>query len=76
MSMMNNSLVEVMDVINRPMTNQYSVLQDTLRQSQLASKELYLSNAKSCDGKDPTNLVHGLMMFLGWPLFLVKIHQK
>ena len=50
--MKNNSLVEVIDVLNRSMANQYSVLQETLRQSQLASKEHYLSNAKSCDGKD------------------------
>ena len=33
-SMTNNSLVEVMDVLNRSMTNQYTVLQETLRQSQ------------------------------------------
>ena len=42
-----------MDVLNRPMTNQYTVLQEILRQSQSASKEHYLSNAESCDGKDP-----------------------
>ena len=42
-----------MDVLNRSVTNQYNVLQETLRQSQSASKEHYLSNAKSCDGKDP-----------------------
>ena len=47
------SLVEVMDVLNRSMTNQYTVLQETLRQSQSASKEHYLSNAQSCDGKNP-----------------------
>ena len=41
-----------MDVLNRSMTNQYTVLQETLRQSQSASKEHYLSNVKSCDGKD------------------------
>ena len=29
------------------------MLQETLRQSQLASEEHYLSNAKSCNGKDP-----------------------
>ena len=50
--MTNNSLVEVMDVLNKPMTNQYTVLQETMRQSQSASKEHYLSNAKSCNGKD------------------------
>ena len=49
----NNSLVEVMDVLNRSMTNQYMVLQETLRQSQSASKEHYLSNAQSFDGKNP-----------------------
>ena len=51
--MINNSLVEVMDVLNRSMPNQYTVLQETLRQSQFASKEHYLSNAKSYNGKDP-----------------------
>ena len=56
MSMMNNSLVEVIDVLNRSMTNQYSVLQETLRQVQLASKEHYLSNVKSCNGKDPKEI--------------------
>ena len=48
-----NSKVEVMDVLNRSMTNQYTVLLETLRQSQSASKEHYLSNAKSCNGKNP-----------------------
>ena len=42
-----------MDLFNRSMTNPYTVLQETLRQSQSASKEHYLGNAKSCDGKDP-----------------------
>ena len=51
--MTNNSLAEVTDVLNRSMTNQCTVLQETLRQSQSASKEHYLSNVKSCDGKDP-----------------------
>ena len=36
-----------------PMTNQYTILQETLRQSQSASKEHYLCNAQSCDGKNP-----------------------
>ena len=31
-SMTNNSLVEVMDALNRSLTNQYTVLQETLRQ--------------------------------------------
>ena len=51
-SVTNNSLVEVMDVLNRSMTNQCTVLQETLRQSQSSSKEHYLSNAQSCNGKD------------------------
>ena len=50
---MNKSLVEVKDVLNRLMTNQYSVLQETLKMSQSAFKEHYISNAKSCYGKDP-----------------------
>ena len=45
-----------MDVLNRSVTNQYTVLQETLKQSQSASKEHYLSNAKLCDGKDPKEL--------------------
>ena len=49
----NSSLVDVMDVLNRSMTNQYKVLQETLRQSQSASKEHYLSNAQSCNGIYP-----------------------
>ena len=46
-------LVEVMDVLNRSMTNQYATLQEMLRLSQSASKEHYLSSAQSCDGKNP-----------------------
>ena len=42
-----------MDVLNSSMTNQYTILQETLRQSQSASKEHYLSSAQSCNGKDP-----------------------
>ena len=42
-----------MDVLNRSMTNQYTFLQETLRQLQSTSKEHYLSNAQSCDGKKP-----------------------
>ena len=48
-----DSLVEVMYVLNRSMTNQYAILQKTLRQLQSAYKEHYLSSAQSCDGKDP-----------------------
>ena len=52
-SQLNKSLVEVIFVLNRSMTIQYMVLQETLRQSQSASKEHYLSNAQSCNGKNP-----------------------
>ena len=52
MSPPTSGLVEVMDVLNRSMTNQYAVLQETMRQSQSASKEHFLSNAKPCDGKN------------------------
>ena len=45
-------LVEVMDILNRSMTNQYAILQETLRQSQSVSKEHFVSNAKPCDGKN------------------------
>ena len=47
------SLVEVMDVLNRSMTKHNAILPETLRQSQSASKEHYLSNDQSCDGKKP-----------------------
>ena len=53
MSPPTNSLVEVMNVFNRSMTNQYAILQETLRQSQSASKEHLPNNAKACGG---TNL--------------------
>ena len=35
------------------MTNQYAILQETLRQLQSAYKENYLGIAQSCDYKDP-----------------------
>ena len=53
MSPPTGSLVEVMDVLNRSMTNPYAILQETLSQLQSAYKEHYLSSAQSCDGKDP-----------------------
>ena len=42
-----------MDILNSSVMNQYAILQEMLRQSQSASKEHYLSNAQSCDNKDP-----------------------
>ena len=42
-----------MDVLNRSITNLYTVLQETLRQLQSASKKHYISNAESCNGKNP-----------------------
>ena len=42
-----------MDMLNRSMTNQYAILQETLRQLQSAYKEHYLNSAQSCDDKDP-----------------------
>ena len=53
MSLLNDSLFNVMESFNKSMSNQYSVLQESLKQSQAASKEAYLSNAPSCDGKNP-----------------------
>ena len=47
------SLVEVIDILNRSITNQYAILPETLRQLQSASKEHYLNSAQSCDGKIP-----------------------
>ena len=48
---MNNSLMSVMETFNQSMLVQSTVLKESLRQSQSASKEHYLSNAKTCDGK-------------------------
>ena len=47
MSPPTGSLVEVMDVLNRSMTNQYAILQETLRQLWSAYKEHYLSSVQS-----------------------------
>ena len=41
-----------MEVLNRSMANQYRVLHEILRQLQSTSKDHYLSNAQSCDGKN------------------------
>ena len=53
MSGMNESLLQGLGMMHNSITSQCSVLQDQMRQSQSASKEHYLSNAKPCDGKDP-----------------------
>ena len=52
-SVLNNSLTEVMGTFNQSMNQQCHVLQESLRQSHLASKEHYLSSATPCDGSDP-----------------------
>ena len=52
-SVLNNSLIEVMGAFNQSMNQQCHVLQESLRQSHLASKEHYLSSATPCDGSDP-----------------------
>ena len=49
---MNNSSMGVIETFNQSMLVQSTVLKDGLRQSQSASKEHYLSNAKTCDGKN------------------------
>ena len=53
MSGMNESLFQGLGMMHKSITTQCSVLQDQMRQSQSASKEHYLSNAKPCYGKDP-----------------------
>ena len=50
---MNESLLQGLGMMHKSITTQCLVLQDQMRQSQSASKEQYLSNAKPCDGKDP-----------------------
>ena len=47
----NNTLIGVLDHIEKSMVQQDNVLQESFRQSLAASKEHYLSNAKLCDGK-------------------------
>ena len=48
-----------MDMLNKSMTNQHTVLQQTLRQLWSAYKEHYLSSAQSCDGKAHKSLGGG-----------------
>ena len=47
----NNTLIGVLDHIEKPLVQWDNVLHDSLRQSVAASKEHYLSNVKLCDGK-------------------------
>ena len=47
----NNTLIGVLDRLDKSMVQQDNVLHESLRQSVTASKEHYLRNAKSCDGK-------------------------
>ena len=47
----NNTLIGVLDHVEKSMVQQDNVLHESLRQSVTASKEHYLSNAKLCDGK-------------------------
>ena len=51
-SIIKNSLMGVMETCNQYMLVQSNVLKESLRQSQSTSKEHYLSNAKTCDGKN------------------------
>ena len=48
---LNNTLIGVLDKVEKSMVQQNNVLHDSLRQSVTASKEHYLSIAKPCDGK-------------------------
>ena len=47
----NNTLIGVLDRFDKSMVQRDNVLHESLRQSVPASKEHYLSSAKSCDGK-------------------------
>ena len=47
----NNTLIGVLDKVEKSMVQWDNVLHESLRQSVTASKEHYLSNAKPCDGK-------------------------
>ena len=48
---LNSSLIGVLDKFETSMVQQNNVLHERLRQSVMASKDHYLSNAKPCDGK-------------------------
>ena len=47
----NNTLIGVLNQVEKSMVQQNNVLHKSLRQSVTASKEHYLSNAKPCAGK-------------------------
>ena len=47
----NNTLIGILDHVEKSMVQWGNVLHDSLRQSVIASKEHYLRNAKLCDGK-------------------------
>ena len=47
----NNTLIGVLDRVDKSMVQWDNVLHESLRQSVTASEEHYLSSAKSCDGK-------------------------
>ena len=47
----NNTLIGVLDRFDKSMVQWDNVLHESLRQSVTASKEHYMSSAKSCDGK-------------------------
>ena len=48
---LNNTLIGILDKVEKSMVQENNVLHESLRQSVTASKEHYLSNAKPCDGK-------------------------
>ena len=47
---LNNTLIGVLDKVEKSMVQQNNVLHESLRQSVTTSKDHYLSNAKPCDG--------------------------
>ena len=54
-SVMNESLISMFDKFEKSLEIQNL----TLHQSVTSSKEHYISNAKTYDGKDPKNLTNG-----------------
>ena len=52
-SMLNNSLVQMVDKFEKSILIQNSAIVQSLQQNKASSKEHYISSAKAYDGKDP-----------------------
>ena len=52
-SMLNDSLVQMVDKFGKSILIQNSTIVQSLQQNKASSKEHYIISAKTCDGKDP-----------------------